>query len=89
MRILTGHPTCMNLVVHGEVVYPWKCIECKTCEVCQEKGDDVSMRVFLTISAADVPSYTQQDRILFCDWCDRGECFSLLVSACSLAYSAC
>ncbi|KIJ66686.1 hypothetical protein HYDPIDRAFT_85048 [Hydnomerulius pinastri MD-312] len=20
--------------------YPWKCIECKTCEICQEKGDD-------------------------------------------------
>lgn len=21
--------------------YPWRCIECKICEICQEKGDDV------------------------------------------------
>ena len=21
--------------------YPWTCIECKTCEICHEKGDDV------------------------------------------------
>ncbi|KAH9983093.1 hypothetical protein BJV74DRAFT_777774, partial [Russula compacta] len=20
--------------------YPWKCVECKTCEICEEKGDD-------------------------------------------------
>jgi hypothetical protein len=32
--------------------YPWKCVECKTCEICQEKGDDVcvpfSTRLLLT-----------------------------------------
>ncbi|EGN99105.1 hypothetical protein SERLA73DRAFT_160636 [Serpula lacrymans var. lacrymans S7.3] len=32
--------------------YDWKCLECKNCEVCREKGDD--------------------ERILFCDFCDRG-----------------
>jgi hypothetical protein len=39
-----GHPSCMALETLGEVVrsYPWKCLECKNCEVCQEKGDDVS-----------------------------------------------
>jgi hypothetical protein len=21
--------------------YSWKCIECKICEICQKKGDDV------------------------------------------------
>jgi hypothetical protein len=26
--------------------YPWKCVECKTCEICQEKGDDVRLRSF-------------------------------------------
>ncbi|KLO12769.1 hypothetical protein SCHPADRAFT_803855, partial [Schizopora paradoxa] len=41
----SGHPSCMEI---GEVAcetllgYEWKCMECKTCEVCDEKGDDVS-----------------------------------------------
>ncbi|KAK2460903.1 hypothetical protein APHAL10511_007373 [Amanita phalloides] len=50
----SGHPSCMNLTEIGDVIsqYPWKCIECKNCEICREKGDD--------------------DRILFCDFCDRG-----------------
>ncbi|KAF8623695.1 hypothetical protein AX17_007393 [Amanita inopinata Kibby_2008] len=50
----SGHPSCMNLTEIGDAIrqYPWKCTECKNCEICQEKGDD--------------------DRILFCDFCDRG-----------------
>ncbi|KAF8558205.1 hypothetical protein OG21DRAFT_1595586 [Imleria badia] len=38
----SGHPSCMELAKVAEVVrsYPWKCIECKICEICQEKGDD-------------------------------------------------
>ncbi|KAG8213081.1 hypothetical protein J3R82DRAFT_11475 [Butyriboletus roseoflavus] len=38
----SGHPSCMELGKVAEVVrsYPWKCIECKICEICQEKGDD-------------------------------------------------
>ncbi|EIW84212.1 hypothetical protein CONPUDRAFT_51245 [Coniophora puteana RWD-64-598 SS2] len=40
----SGHPSCMQLEGVGDVFrsYPWKCIECKTCEICREKGDDVS-----------------------------------------------
>ncbi|KDQ56969.1 hypothetical protein JAAARDRAFT_58448 [Jaapia argillacea MUCL 33604] len=50
----SGHPSCMNLRESADIVrsYPWKCIECKPCEICKEKGDD--------------------NRILFCDFCDRG-----------------
>lgn len=38
----SGHPTCMDLDTVATLVrsYPWKCVECKTCEICQEKGDD-------------------------------------------------
>ncbi|KAI9434207.1 hypothetical protein H4582DRAFT_1981297 [Lactarius indigo] len=38
----SGHPTCMDLCTVATLVrsYPWKCVECKTCEICQEKGDD-------------------------------------------------
>ena len=41
-----GHPTCMDLDAVATLVrsYPWKCVECKTCEICQEKGDDVCGR---------------------------------------------
>ncbi|KAG5653382.1 hypothetical protein H0H81_000769 [Sphagnurus paluster] len=50
----SGHPSCMQLPGLGDILlsYPWSCMECKTCEICHEKGDD--------------------DRILFCDFCDRG-----------------
>lgn len=50
----SGHPSCMELDRVADVVrsYPWTCIECKICEICQQKGDD--------------------ERILFCDFCDRG-----------------
>lgn len=42
----SGHPSCMGM---GEKLtkkvrtYGWVCMECKTCEVCEIKGDDVSM----------------------------------------------
>ncbi|EPQ54272.1 hypothetical protein GLOTRDRAFT_44190 [Gloeophyllum trabeum ATCC 11539] len=38
-----GHPSCMQLDEISENIhlYPWKCMECKNCEICQEKGDDV------------------------------------------------
>ena len=43
----------MQLEKLGDVVrsYAWKCIECKNCEVCQEKGDDVSRRWLQTSSS--------------------------------------
>ena len=42
----------MQLEKLGDVVrsYAWKCIECKNCEVCQEKGDDVSRHWLQTSS---------------------------------------
>ncbi|KAH8117798.1 hypothetical protein DFH11DRAFT_859771 [Phellopilus nigrolimitatus] len=41
----SGHPSCMELGDIGAILrnYQWKCIECKICEICQEKGDDVSL----------------------------------------------
>lgn len=35
----------MQLGDIGEVLrsYPWKCTECKICEICHEKGDDVRL----------------------------------------------
>jgi hypothetical protein len=44
-----GHPSCMELGKVADVVrsYCWKCVECKTCEICQEKGDDVR-KVYLS-----------------------------------------
>lgn len=39
----SGHPSCMELGDVCDVVrsYPWRCTECKICEICQLKGDDV------------------------------------------------
>lgn len=33
----------MQLPGLGDILrsYPWKCTECKTCEICGQKGDDV------------------------------------------------
>ncbi|KAG1747116.1 uncharacterized protein EDB91DRAFT_1334870 [Suillus paluster] len=38
----SGHPSCLQLGAIADTIcsYPWKCMECKTCEICQEKGDD-------------------------------------------------
>jgi hypothetical protein len=42
----SGHPTCLG-ITNSDVVkkmrsYEWCCIECKPCEVCLDKGEDVS-----------------------------------------------
>lgn len=41
----SGHPTCLEWDDWGMVKrvkgYAWLCQECKRCEVCDEKGDDV------------------------------------------------
>ncbi|KAG2341338.1 hypothetical protein BDR05DRAFT_936380 [Suillus weaverae] len=38
----SGHPSCLQLGAIADTIrsYPWKCTECKICEICQEKGDD-------------------------------------------------
>lgn len=42
----SGHPTCLNMLTpklrKRVMMYDWHCIECKTCEQCAIKGDDVS-----------------------------------------------
>lgn len=43
---LRGHPSCMilpNLDPSILQAYQWKCSDCKTCEVCNEKGDEARM----------------------------------------------
>jgi len=45
--------------------YAWCCIECKPCEVCLDKGEDVS------VLGRDC-MLTVQHKLLFCDGCDRG-----------------
>ncbi|EIM91009.1 uncharacterized protein STEHIDRAFT_50161 [Stereum hirsutum FP-91666 SS1] len=43
----SGHPRCMQLDSAAELMYsyPWKCAECKPCEVCNDKEDDVRVRL--------------------------------------------
>lgn len=41
---VSAHPTCLQLGPSiGELIqtYEWVCIECKKCEICLTKGDDV------------------------------------------------
>ena len=42
----SGHPTCLNIISKRLLKtvreYEWCCIECKRCEICEIKGDDVS-----------------------------------------------
>lgn len=43
----SGHPSCLQMqtakLIKAVRSYAWKCIECKTCEACQVKGDDVRL----------------------------------------------
>lgn len=46
-RKSSGHPNCMKWNRNTRKItvaqqYNWRCMECKTCEQCCEKGDDVS-----------------------------------------------
>ncbi|KAH8100899.1 hypothetical protein BXZ70DRAFT_1021503 [Cristinia sonorae] len=38
----SGHPSCLQISSLGEVpfLYDWRCIECKSCEMCRQKGDE-------------------------------------------------
>lgn len=51
----SGHPTCLGItnpdVVKKMRSYDWCCIECKPCEVCLDKGEDVSCKP--AVRAAD------------------------------------
>jgi len=51
----SGHPTCLQFtasMVDNVKLYPWQCIECKSCTLCGTSEND--------------------DKLLFCDACDRG-----------------
>lgn len=72
----SGHPSCMEIPHLTDVIrnYPWRCQECKECEVCKAKGDDVS-RVDFSLEL--LFTYVQS-KMLFCDQCDRGWHFDCL-----------
>ncbi|KAJ8305722.1 hypothetical protein KUTeg_016267 [Tegillarca granosa] len=41
-----AHPTCMEysaVLAHRARMYPWQCIDCKTCNLCKDAGDADSM----------------------------------------------
>lgn len=40
----SGHPSCIQIPHLADVIrtYEWRCQECKECEICHSKGDDVS-----------------------------------------------
>ncbi|XP_022087898.1 histone acetyltransferase KAT6B-like isoform X2 [Acanthaster planci] len=62
---LKVHPSCMRYSVElaeRSRLSPWQCMDCKTCLVCNESGDAVST----------VTSPASQDKLLFCDSCDKG-----------------
>lgn len=74
-----GHPNCMKWSRNTRKIavaqeYNWRCMECKTCEDCCEKGDDVSLdgsqAPFAMILLTDERDI--QSQIMFCDRCDRG-----------------
>lgn len=57
--------------------YAWCCMECKDCEICGEKGDDVSktkqhLSTPQSTKSHVLSCYVKQAAIMFCDRCDRG-----------------
>lgn len=57
-----GHPTCLDWedmrIVRRVLGYCWMCSDCKRCELCDEKGEDVRDVLF--------PSCGQE-----ADWAER------------------
>jgi hypothetical protein len=42
----SGHPTCLNMegkLAKRVFTYDWVCLNCKVCEVCTVKGEDVGL----------------------------------------------
>ncbi|GAC99261.1 histone acetyltransferase [Pseudozyma hubeiensis SY62] len=44
----SGHPSCLKwgrnpTKVRKALSYDWRCIECKKCEICRDKGDDAQL----------------------------------------------
>ncbi|VDQ10821.1 unnamed protein product [Trichobilharzia regenti] len=56
-----GHYTCLRLsphVIEAAVRYPWQCIGCKTCWLCDQGWNENSL-------------FLRTDRMIFCWDCDR------------------
>lgn len=50
----SGHRTCLSMhePLYSTVLkYDWHCMECKRCEICHVKGDDVSLLSLLSNNA--------------------------------------
>lgn len=58
-----GHPSCLQMespqLIETIFGYKWNCMECKACEVCQIKGDDVSDTVLGSLRAT-LPQWPEQ-----------------------------
>lgn len=68
-----GHPSCLDMdakLAAAVKTYPWTCLECKVCETCDSKGDDVSTSLRGSRRRGVVADW--QSRLLFCDGCDKG-----------------
>ncbi|CDS00973.1 hypothetical protein [Sporisorium scitamineum] len=44
----SGHPSCLRwgrnpTKIRKALSYDWRCIECKKCEICRDKGDDAQL----------------------------------------------
>lgn len=77
-----GHPSCMELGEVSDVVrsYAWRCIECKICEICQEKGDDVRFMIHLTSPVLNTP---HRNVFYFANSATEVCCFSSLSHCCT------
>lgn len=55
--------------------FGWQCIECKSCAICGTSENDVSficVSSYLMIVCYEYEKDDAQDKLLFCDDCDRG-----------------
>jgi len=58
------HPSCMDLTLElarRAARSPWQCIDCKTCNVCEDSGYAVSIKIFTTEAKCCAPKLVMQD----------------------------
>lgn len=42
------HPSCLQMNTETAKVaknYKWQCLECKTCTICEDPGEEVSVNI--------------------------------------------
>ena len=74
---ISGHPNCLELtneMVAVILTYPWQCMECKSCVLCSDPQQEVIIPFidFQTLNNLVHCIVLFQDKMLFCDHCDRG-----------------